>query len=713
MILRKVSAVCTFMFILAMPGIAQPTPKKPGTKTPAQKPPTNKEMQALMKEAQQALDELSPEDKRMMDSLGIKRPDFKNVPAFSDKQLKEAYTNEARLVPKKNPALIASVNKKPMSDAELKAFISKTRISVEKQLTPVFNAPGQMIYDSLKKMYPSDNAVAVAATGLWLTGNPEIAIYLMGKSCEDRPTDADNLNNYAAFLSMLGGDQYSLPISYTLNAKYPNNSTILNNIGQAWYGLGDLDMAMRYLDSAIMIYPRHSQANKTESIIEDYRGHPDLALAHLMKSLNEAFSEEKLERIKKHGGKVKASDISWNLPIPNDVLGLSHYKLPPFPMKTSQVRSYKADLDQFYEDIRGEIQDLISKSEELEKKAEEKDANANIEEDLSKGLDFISKNMPGPLFAKASFLLEEYNNDPTLSHEHEMLLTDLFNTVGENAAARAALPGILEKAGGTDFDTDQSVATCRTLNSEFLLNANSKLQDNYSKYLNFEKARLNKQAYFMRFMATDDFIDAVYPNHKAGFLSELIEFQCEYLVVCPPDEIPLKKWKGELPDFDVQRNDTLAYLHFGKFFEMRVMANRTYTKWDISVPLPNGLSVGLKGEIVQNDNKRGIFGVGRITNGTLEFGASMGTGNKIEAGPAKAEGKISGGGFIEANEDQGITDIGVKAGVSIKSGIGDKDSGLGKSGTVIGMESKLSWNISKNITKDGALKGGSKLIILK
>jgi arsenate reductase-like glutaredoxin family protein len=68
---------------------------------PKEKPPTQKEMAEMMKEAQKMVDELSVEDKKIMDSLGIKMPGFKNIPNVSDKQLADAMDKEDRIVPKK------------------------------------------------------------------------------------------------------------------------------------------------------------------------------------------------------------------------------------------------------------------------------------------------------------------------------------------------------------------------------------------------------------------------------------------------------------------------------------------------------------------------------------------------------------------------------------------------------------------------------------
>ena len=66
----------SLLLIIEATAFAQQTNKK----TPAKdKPPTQKEVNDMMKEMQEAMDDISPEDKKMMDSMGIKMPDMKKA----------------------------------------------------------------------------------------------------------------------------------------------------------------------------------------------------------------------------------------------------------------------------------------------------------------------------------------------------------------------------------------------------------------------------------------------------------------------------------------------------------------------------------------------------------------------------------------------------------------------------------------------------------
>lgn len=128
---------------------------------------------------------------------------------------------------------------------------------------------GNKVYDYIKSNSKSTGQAGNMSMGLWLAGKSDLALYVLGKFCAADATNTDNLSNYSAMLSMKGAQHLAIPILNNLNAKYPKNSTLLNNLGQAWFGLGEIGKAEKYLDSAIRIYAYHPQANLTKSLIEE------------------------------------------------------------------------------------------------------------------------------------------------------------------------------------------------------------------------------------------------------------------------------------------------------------------------------------------------------------------------------------------------------------------------------------------------------------
>ena len=258
-----------------------------------EKPPTNKEMEDMMKEAQKELDNLDPEAKKMMDSMGVKIPDMKKaqktVSGVTDAQLKKAIEDENRIVPQKDVARINEALATTLNNGNISAFINKTQQAVLSKLSANTKSKGAEILQEILKLKFS---VVNTAVGLWMDGKPTLALYLMGEACKAEPANDNNLNNYASFLTMCGAEQMALPILNNLTIRYPQNSTVLNNIAQAWLGLGDIQRAEKYADSAIRIYAAHPQANMAKCLIEESRGNIPAAIAAAKKSISEAYSTE-------------------------------------------------------------------------------------------------------------------------------------------------------------------------------------------------------------------------------------------------------------------------------------------------------------------------------------------------------------------------------------------------------------------------------------
>lgn len=278
--------------MLVLPVHSQTKPKSKESESA----PTQKEIEALMREAQQEMENLDPETKRMLDSMGMKLPSFQNLPAMSDQQLAEAAREDGRLFPSKKTNLIAKLPKKTLSNSELASFVKTTNASISGLIT----AKSKELADKTANAFKNDphygGMIASTANGMWILGLKEPALYLMGKATEVLP-NADNYNNYAAYLTMMGAGHMAIPVLETLSRAHKKNSTILNNLGQAWLQLGDVDKATRYLDSAIQVYPYHPQANYSKCLILESQGKTAEAIAAINKSLKHSVTKSKQDKL--------------------------------------------------------------------------------------------------------------------------------------------------------------------------------------------------------------------------------------------------------------------------------------------------------------------------------------------------------------------------------------------------------------------------------
>ena len=260
--------------------------------------PSQKEMEEMMKEAQKAMESLSEEDKKMIEEMGIAVPSFNNLPQVTEAGVKAAMEEDGMVIPPKRTDLIAGLPAKLFTDAELAQYIKTTNISIAGIITPSSKNLAEKAMAVFKDDPYYGAMIASTANGMWIMGLYEPAVYLMGKAAEALP-NADNYNNYSACLTMLGAGHMAIPVLAKLNSIHHGNSTILNNLGQAWLQLGDRDKTEKYLDSAIMIYAYHPQANYTKCLILELEGKTAEAAVALKRSIQHSATKSKVEKLNK------------------------------------------------------------------------------------------------------------------------------------------------------------------------------------------------------------------------------------------------------------------------------------------------------------------------------------------------------------------------------------------------------------------------------
>ena len=78
-----------------------------------------------------------------------------------------------------------------------------------------------------------------AAILCMLEGHAQAALGLSMKAVLSEPTDANWQNNMASLLTQYGYAEHAIPVLQKLRYEMDDNSTVLNNLGQAWFTLGE------------------------------------------------------------------------------------------------------------------------------------------------------------------------------------------------------------------------------------------------------------------------------------------------------------------------------------------------------------------------------------------------------------------------------------------------------------------------------------------
>lgn len=640
------------IFLLPAFGFAQTKPK-PKEK---EKPPTQKEIQDMMKDVQKEMDNLDPETKRMMDSMGIKMPDLKtmnkNVAGVTDAQIKKAYDDENRIVPLKDMARINKALSVRVSNAEMSSYINKTQQAVLLKLSSAAKTKGAEIYQQVIKLEAS---VANTAVGLWIDGKPTLALYLMGEVCKADPENTNDLNNYASFLTMCGAEQMALPILINLNKRYPQNSTLFNNIAQAWLGLGDIEKAEKYADSAIRIYAYHPQANMAKCLIEESKGNIPAAIAAAKRATREAYSNEKESKLKKLGYDLKSEDLNWDPPLDRDPLGLEKYTWPKYPLDVEDNKLSELEWDDFKNKCQEKLNDLKVKQEKAEENYTKITASRTQQilqagmageyvqlmpgyaakaiiklgpgvNDVNGNMSFVFAEALEPVF-RAMEKAHEY--EKKLSEKQELLNKKFEDKIGE----------------GKENPIEQICKEENAIRTEFLKDANVGLQGAHRQYLHYVSRRTSDLMYYYQYILWPEQYELAKLNAQIGWLTQIRDQQPFFKSKSSwCNNIPKRKEFDSLQNFDDVACKYISTMNLGVYKIISSCSN-LYGEFDLK-----GVKISIK------DNVE----TGRYS-GTAIIGVSQ------SVGPAALKGKLTVGGLLEV-DNTGITDVGGVAGVAVKSG---------------------------------------------
>lgn len=644
---------------------------------PKEKAPTGNDIGQMMKEAQKAMDEMSPEDKKAMEDMGVKLPSMNNLPKVTDQQLQAGLNAESAIVPEKDIARIASISKTHLTSAAIPTYLKTVHGQLLGELDPYINESGEKIYQWIKNTDNTATTIGNEAAGFWMMGKSPVALYLMSKACMDDPTDADNLNNFSALLLMAGAEQLAIPILNNLNKQFPKNSTILNNIGQAWFGLGEIEKAGKYLDSTIQIYAYHSQANLTKSYIEESKGNTEAAIEAVKRSIKYAYSEEKEDRLNSLKYKLKSDDLDWDFPMPQDPLGLEKFKQPDYPESVTESEILEKDWDAFVTTCENEINGLQSQEKVMEQAVQEA-YQQRTKMLLQAGNKGVMADLMPHFARKASIKLKYLveGKDGHLSYIYGSKGESLVKTrieVGENKAKLSENIEALKAKYDDQFGEgkanpiEKACADENQIKNNFLKINNTMLLSENSDYLNFNRRMINDRMYYCQYTTWPEDFELAKVQAKISFLGMLKslkpEFQnrsswCESVLDSKVGPFKLSKFEDMPCKYKSELNLLIG----------TITSNCSTLEAKLDLKIMKDI---LKIEVLklgwtlkQRDNDDATI-FDQFECGSAEIGLKKGFG--IGTGPIKAEAKVGGSIFVEINR-KGIADAGVKATADINVG---------------------------------------------
>ena len=202
---------------------------------------------------------------------------------------------EQRYFPEKRPGQLAKLPHLGTA-SEVFAYVKGIQIQVAATLSAGRLQEVKKAVDACNGAAAAIEATAVAA---WYSHAYKEALVLAAEACLKNKEEHLLLNNLGALLNLAGGEYKALPVLKWLAREYPASPMVLNNIGQAYTGVGELDTAMTYFARCLEEVPNHPETNNTAGEIEAARGNTQKAEAHFEKAVNGGITSATLKRLQR------------------------------------------------------------------------------------------------------------------------------------------------------------------------------------------------------------------------------------------------------------------------------------------------------------------------------------------------------------------------------------------------------------------------------
>lgn len=549
------------------------------------KNPTNKkEVDDKIKQAQQQLDKLTPEQRKMLEQMGMST----KVPSMpmraTDADVKAATSGGAFGMPTRNAMLIGAIPQITLTTTMVPAYIKSLGDYVEKSIANDAKLFAQQVYTSFKSNKYDAATIGNAAVGYWSTGQLEIAVYLMNKACADNSADADMLSNFAAMLSTGGAPHRAIPLLDYLSKQYPDNTTIMNNLGQAWFYLGETEKANVQLEKVVKAFAYHPQANFTQCLIQQSKGNTPKAIEKMKNSLAYSFSLDKINMLRKLGYKIKASDMRKPFrPDPNP-LGLRNFVRPNVPTSYEDEIRLKVDWDAFQKQVGDKSMALAKEMIPYQQAAAAKAAQVykKLDNKSAEEINAMKANavMPDNLYRIVGEKnLEEMNKDGGLGYRLKKAKAQIDSLIKDFMAKDEAQRKTLEKQNSIIADKETELAkkgenigydNCKVQQkySEWVYkNYNKPLEAAYQNYLHQVYLKITEELYWEQFTMDDAAFEAEKIAAKKEWLAALGNTRYmttnKYGNNCIPPQNNGSRYK--LADFDDMHCTHISTLDFGAY----------------------------------------------------------------------------------------------------------------------------------------------------
>lgn len=198
-------------------------------------------------------------------------------------------------IPVKNFRKLSAIPVTPPTRQQMLSQVAKMEIALKKSVSPQLVQEVEQ-FEAAKSV----KEIQQASIGGWYNNNPQAALLLNMKAVQKGPDDIASWNNLAAQYNMTGMEHLAVPILQNLITQKPNSAVLLNNLGQAYLGMGELNKAIQHLERCLKIDDLHPEANHSMAMIKTHLKDIEGAARHFEKEMMVASRRSSLAQLKKN-----------------------------------------------------------------------------------------------------------------------------------------------------------------------------------------------------------------------------------------------------------------------------------------------------------------------------------------------------------------------------------------------------------------------------
>jgi tetratricopeptide (TPR) repeat protein len=303
---------------------------------------------------------------------------MKMSPAEIEAYKKQVLNETSRLVKQK-----AAQNSNKIDEAVLPDFELKLPEKDSKRLAMLPSQPPTMnqLIDELvktkqqiesvapKEMLDEVNAITLNQTpaqmqsssvATFYADKPVQALLISMQSILKNNNEVIAWNNLSAIYNMAGMQHKAVSILMHHLRNLPNNSMLLNNMGQAYLGLGDVPKAKTYLLQCLMQDPLNPEANRSMGMVCLIEKNYDKSKEYFEKEIEVTQRESTISLLEQNKLAISVyliRDKTTAIPDRNffDEIQLGKFKVPDFPQTSDLSKKMGAKHGEFRESLLKEI----------------------------------------------------------------------------------------------------------------------------------------------------------------------------------------------------------------------------------------------------------------------------------------------------------------------------------------------------------------------